>query len=147
MCFSKNLRSDEVPVRYNTKRELYLHLLGHKILVRLPMRCKICNFRFKTLNNHILLSEIFNHAKNHNKLEKLNCVYNTELSCQIARPQGSIDELLHNFMFHVDQTEILQIFQNLLTCDEECNKSPGKNSKTIRDNGSKQVVSANIQGS
>ena len=146
-AFAKNLRSDEVPVRYNTKRELYLHLLGHKILVRLPMRCKICNFRFKTLNSHILLSEIFNHAKNHNKLEKLHCVFNTELACQVARPQGSIEELLHNFMFHADQTEILQIFQNLLTCDEVCNKSPGKDIKTTRDNGSKQVVNANIQGS
>ena len=50
-------------------------------------------------------------------------------------------------MFHADQTEILQIFQNLLTCDEVCNKSPGKDIKTTRDNGSKQVVNANIQGS
>ena len=41
-AFAKNIRSDEVPVRYGTKRELYLHLLSHKVLVKLPMRCKIC---------------------------------------------------------------------------------------------------------
>ena len=89
---------------------------------------------------------MFHHAKNH-KQEKLNCVYNTELSCQIGRSVASIDEILHNLIFHIDEIEILQAFQNLLTCDEECSKTPGKKNKVIGDNGHKQVVNDNMQGS
>ena len=140
-AFAKNLRSNEVPVRFGTKRELYLHLLSHKVLIKLPMRCKICHFKFKMLNNHLLISDVFNHAKNHHKQEKLNCIYNTELSCQISRPVGSIDEMLHNFMFHATETEILQVFQNLLTHDEGCSKSPGRKNSISFGNVHKQEVS------
>ena len=124
--FARNFRSNEVPVRYTTKKDLYLHLIDHKILVKLPMRCKICNFRFKMLNSHLLLCDVFNHAKHHGKQEKMHCVFNTELSCQVLRPVGSLDEILHNFMFH-SGTNMLQVFQNVLTFDEECSKSPARN--------------------
>ena len=56
------------------------------------------------------------------------CGYNTELSCQIPRPIGSPDEILHNFMFHTTDIEVFQVFQNLLTHDEGCAKSPARKS-------------------
>ena len=71
-------------------------------------------------------------------------MYNTKLSCQIGRPLGSIEELLHNFIFHVNEMEILQVFQNLLTCDEGCSKSPGRKNPVTFDNGYKQEVNGNV---
>ena len=110
------------------------------------MKCKICHLKFKTLNNYLLLSDIFSHSKNHSKQEKLNCDYNTELCCQKGRALGSIDELLHNFTFHTcNGNEKLQVFQNLLTKDEGCSRSPVKKNQVTFETRSDQDVQNNEQ--
>ena len=146
-AFAKSLKTNEVPIRYTTKRELYMHLITHKILIKLPMRCRICNFRFKMLNNHLLIADVCNHAKKHGKEEKMICAFNTKLACQVPRPIGSLEEILHNFMFHCTDIDVLQVFQNILTHDEECAKSPARKSSISFGDLSKQEVENGQNGS